>query len=182
MNQHRNNRIQADQNYRLHDNFPICIYRVKRHSKQQRDGNYTRSRSTGDTGRDPAKKFSSSRRSTNKTHYVTPTVEKRGWGCLYCMRLVECSKFRSQAAIVCLVLSYGNSMRLLSIVVYSAASVTRARYEVTAFCTRELRTARCLQRSENVAIEMTCTIIVLLVIMLMVDVMIMMMMMTLTVR
>jgi len=29
-------------------------------------------------------------------------------------------------------------MRLLSIVVYSAASVTRARYEVTAFCTREL--------------------------------------------
>jgi len=54
------------------------------------------------------------------------------------MRLVECSKFRSQAAIVCLVLNYGNSMRLLSIVVYSTATVTGARYGVTAFATREL--------------------------------------------
>lgn len=97
------------------------------------------------------------------------------------MRLVECSKFRSQAAIVCLVWNYGNGMRLLSIVVHRAATVMRVRYGVTYVqpsVQENWRTVWRLQRSENVAVEMTCTITVLLVAMLMVDVTMVMIMIT----
>lgn len=61
------------------------------------------------------------------------------------MRLVECSKFCSQAAIVCLVSNYGNGIRLLSIVVHSAErSIPSYRASVQ----ENARTDRRLQRSE----------------------------------